>query len=453
MSKSPPLTIVIYSGGTHLLAGSTERFRAEITQPNRSTKDVTGEVNWDASDPGISINSRGYTDVKAAPGKVTITAIHAATGATGSLIVTVVTRILRKITISPRDPLVEAGKTQILKAIGEFSDYTTQELRESYGLIWESRNEKVATFTDFGQCDTHAPGRVAIWSSDPDTAVIDAITVTVHAARKAPKLVKLHVTPIDPTVAHFAPLQFTAIGEFDDESSHEVTDRVRWVTTKPDILDIEEGSGLATPGLLEGIAWVTAVDDATEVCACTEVTVKVPRLTSIVIDPRDPSVAKDDFEVLSVMGTFSDGTTHHVSDKVTWSTTDATVADINPAYLYLIGRNEGTADIGATVPNFPDVGDTISVNVVPAVEFIEIAPRNTTLQVNGKQRFVAKAVYTDGLRERLTIGFVDWSSDDEKVAVIDQNGQAIAIGPGTATITATHTVSGRGRFIVVTVNP
>jgi uncharacterized protein YjdB len=453
-SKSPPLTILTYSGGTHLLAGSTERFKAEITLPNGSTKDVTGEVKWDASDRGISINSRGDTDVKAAPGPVTITATHAATGATGSITVTVVTRILRKIIISPKDPLVEVDTTQILKAIGEFSDHTTEDVTEGFGLIWESRNEKAAKVTSFGHCDTHAPGKAAIWAYDPNTAVIDAITVTVSAQGKAPKLVKLHVTPIDPTVTDFAPLQFTAMGDYADKSSHEVTERVRWVSTKPDTLAIRQGSGLATPGLVADIAWVTAVDDATKVYARSEVTVNVPRLTSIEIAPRDPSLPAGDTVPVTVMGTFSDRTTKDVTDKVIWSTTNQTVAAVVPVLIQIFGRSEGTADIGAAVPSFPDVGDFISVTVLPAVvTLIEIAPGNTTLQVNGKRMFAAAAVFSDGRREALTGRAVRWSSDDEKIAIIDQKGEVTAKGPGTATITATHPASRRSEFIVVTVEP
>ena len=64
--------------------------------------------------------------------------------------------------------------------------------------------------------------------------------------------------------ARLAPLQFTAMGDFaGDKTPHEVTDRVRWVSTKPDTLAINERTGLATPGFVADTVWVTAVDDAT----------------------------------------------------------------------------------------------------------------------------------------------------------------------------------------------
>src|SRR5205823_6160636 len=113
---------------------------------------------------------------------------------------------------------------------------------------------------------------------DPDAGVVESIKVTVIAAGKGPKLVKLRVTPVDPPISDFTPVQFTAMGDFADKSSHEVTDRVRWVSTKPDTLAIDERTGLATPGLVADTAWITAVDDATAVNARSEATVQVAKL-------------------------------------------------------------------------------------------------------------------------------------------------------------------------------
>jgi trimeric autotransporter adhesin len=195
--------------------------------------------------------------------------------------------------------------------------------------------------------------------------VIDTIKVTVNAKGKGPKLVKLHVTPVDPTVSDFESLQFTAMGDFDDKSSHEVTDRVRWVSDKPDTLAIKERSGLATPGLVADDAWITAADDATGVNVSTEATVQVPKLVSIEIAPRDPSLTQGDTVPLTVTGTFSNQQTKEVTDKVAWSTNDKTVAAVVPVTNELFGAKEGTAEIGATVSKFPNVGDSINVTVLP----------------------------------------------------------------------------------------
>ena len=446
-----PLGIITASGATQLLAGSTERFRVTATLPNGSAQDVTGDVTWNSSDPGISISATGYADVRAAAGRLTLTATHAATGATGSITITVVTRLLRKITISPRNPMFEVDNFEPLRASGEFSDNTIEDVTDR--VVWESRNEKVARMLSDGHCHTKAPGNADIWASDPAVVVIDTIKVTVNAAGKAPKLVRLHVAPVDPTVSDFAPLQFTASGDFADNSSHEVTDRVRWVSTKPDTLAIDERSGLASPGLVADTAWVTAVDDATAVNARSEVTVNVPKLESIVIAPRDLSPHKGETVTVTVTGTFSNRTTDDLTRRVTWSSSNQATAGVVPLLNQVFGADVGPpVEISARVPNFPDVGDSITVTVLPAVvTSIEIAPGDTTLQVRGKQTFAATAVFSDARREVLSGRNVKWSCDDEKAVVVDQKGEASAKGPGTARVTATHPASRRSESVVVVV--
>ena len=361
-----PLTIVTASGATQLLAGGSERFRVTATLPNGASRDVTGEVSWKSSDAGVVISPSGYTDVKAVAGRVTLTATHAATAATGTIAVTVVARILRKITIGPKNPLFEVDRFEPLRATGEYSDGSVEDVTTK--VIWESRDEQVARMESDGHCHTKAPGKADIWASDLDAGVIDTTRVTVSAAGKAPKLVRLHVTPIDPTLSGFAPLQFTATGDFADRSSHEVTDRVRWVSTKPDVLAINERTGLATPGLVAGTAWITAVDDATSVYARSEVTVDVPKLESITIAPRDPSLQKGEATAISVTGTFSNRSTRDVTAQVTWSASNRAVAAVDPVLQQILGAGEGPpVEIGAAMPGFPEVGDFITVTVLPAV--------------------------------------------------------------------------------------
>ena len=361
-----PLTIVTASGATQLLAGASERLRVTATLPNGASKDITGEVSWKSSDAGVVISPSGYTEVKAAAGRVTLSATHAATGATGTIAVTVVARILRKITIGPRNPMFEVDRFEPLRATGEFSDGGVEDITAK--VIWESRDEKVARMESDGHCHTRAPGKADIWASDLDAGVIDTTRVTVSATGKAPKLVRLHVTPVDPVLSGFAPLQFTATGDFADRSAHEVTDGVRWVSTKPDVLAINERTGLATPGLVAGTAWITAVDDATSVYARSEVTVEVPKLESIAIAPRDLSLHKGEGVAISVMGAFSNRTTRDVTAQVTWSTSDRAVAAVDRVLQQILGASEGPlVEIGAALPGFPDVGDFITVTVLPAV--------------------------------------------------------------------------------------
>jgi len=69
-----------------------------------------------------------------------------------------------------------------------------------------------------------------------------------------------------------------------------------------------------------------------------------------------------------VMGTFSNRTTKDVTAQVTWSTSNRAVAAVDPVLQQILGAGEGPpVEIGAAVPGFPDVGDFITVIVLPAV--------------------------------------------------------------------------------------
>src|SRR5262249_11375157 len=136
--KNPTLTIITYSGSTQLLANtSSDRFKVTLTLPDGSTKDVTGDVTWDASDGAISVNSAGYVDVQGGQRSVTLTATHDKTGATGSITLAVVARKLQRIIITPRNPMVEVGHFTPLRARGEYSDNTNDDI--TFIVSWESR--------------------------------------------------------------------------------------------------------------------------------------------------------------------------------------------------------------------------------------------------------------------------------------------------------------------------
>ena len=464
--KSIPLTIITASGSTQLLAGSQERFKVTVKPLNGPEKDVTGEVTW-APAAGISISDMGYAEIKAAAGTVTLTATHAATGATGSITLTVVTRILKKIVISPKNPLFEVGRNEPLRADGEFSDHTVENITAR--VTWESRDEKVAKVNWLGLCDNKAPGTADIWASDPDNPLAIGITkLTVHARGRPPTLVRIEITPLDPTITNPEPVQFTAMGEYlADNTPHDVTNRVRWVSNKPNTLAIDERTGEAIPGIVSDIARVTA--DAPGAYGVSEVTVNVPKLVDIKIDPRDPSVPKVVLSTphsgaglvsLTVEGTFSDGKTKPVTSKVTWSSDKPDVADVSANILS--GFDEGkTAVISAAVPNSPGVGDSIIVTVVPAiVGAIEIdpgsaSPGGITMSVGGKQKFTATAIYTDGRREELKGRNVRWESvfTTPSIITITQKGEATALVAGTATIGATKPGTNRRESVFVTVVP
>jgi hypothetical protein len=79
------------------------------------------------------------------------------------------------------------------------------------------------------------------------------------------------------------------------------------------------------------------------------------------------------------------------------------------------------------------------------VERVEILPEAVQLSVGDEQDFIVRAHYSNGRIEDVT-GWVKFSSSDESVASVDQNGRISVVGPGAGAVTgwfASQTVISR----------
>ena len=116
---------------------------------------------------------------------------------------------------------------------------------------------------------------------------------------------------------------------------------------------------------------------------------------------------------------------------VVWSSTDATVASVNNGVV--TAHKIGEAIIIATTTDGSNLSATCKVTVVAtSAESVVISkPEKTTLIV-GEEAQLTATVYPETTTDKT----VEWSSNDEKVAVIDTTGKVTAIGAGNVIITA-----------------
>lgn len=69
------------------------------------------------------------------------------------------------------------------------------------------------------------------------------------------------------------------------------------------------------------------------------------------------------------------------------------------------------------------------------LSFVEVLPRNTTLKAGGSQPLLVRAHYSDGRVEDVT-QLAKFTSSNEAVATVDENGLVSVIGPGAGAVTA-----------------
>src|SRR5438552_7767356 len=162
-------------------------------------------------------------------------------------------------------------------------------------------------------------------------------------------------------------------------------------------------------------------------------------LVSIAITPVNAALLLGTLQQFTATGTYSDHSSQDITDSVTWSSSDISVASIAGGGL-ATALALGSVTISATSGA---VTGSTTVNVQSAVlSFITVRPVSKKIAPLTSEQFQAIGTYTDGSTHNVT-GQVSWTSSNSAVATIRVRGLAKALTPGTATITATlRSISG-----------
>ena len=179
--------------------------------------------------------------------------------------------------------------------------------------------------------------------------------------------------------------------------------------------------------------------------------------TSITASTSSIQLSKGQSQSVGV--TFSEGTT---DTSVTWTSDNASIVTVTQDGTITAVGDSGSASVSVYSTNNPNVCTTITVSVVgnqPASEQTqptseEVQPasnlesQDTTVyptsfsvysSVSSKKLNQGETSFltTNGFNANCTNTNVTWSSSDNKVATVASNGEVIAVGAGTVTITAT----------------
>ncbi|HEX7723154.1 MAG TPA: Calx-beta domain-containing protein [Pyrinomonadaceae bacterium] len=166
-------------------------------------------------------------------------------------------------------------------------------------------------------------------------------------------------------------------------------------------------------------------------------------LTSVTISPSSNSIAAGQNTQFMARAideydrTMTGVTINFASDNTTVATVDAT--STNPstgvATANVTGRNQGTAHIQATVTSGGlTLNSSATLNVIPKVSRIDVAPATATINRGSTQGFTASAF--DQNNQPLSGVTFTWNSSNPNIATVDSAGLARGVGIGGITITA-----------------
>src|SRR5205814_185492 len=178
----------------------------------------------------------------------------------------------------------------------------------------------------------------------------------------------------------------------------EMSNSVSWSSSNTSVATVTSG-GLATGGAQGG----RQISASGGVTGSTTLTVGPATLASIAITPANPSIPKGTTQQFTATGTYSDGSTVEMTDSVSWSSSDTSVATITSGGL-ATSITQGSSTISAS----GGVTGSTTLTVGPAtLVSIAVTPANPSIPKGTTQQLTATGTYSDGSTQDLT-GSATW---------------------------------------------
>ena len=412
-----------------LSIGATLAFSAIATMDDGSKETVSAAVAWTSDDHAVAtINSTGLATAIAA-GTATIRGKLGGIEATAKLNVT--TAKLTELSLSPVDPTLSIGASVAFSAEASYDDGSVASV--SKAATWTSSAPNVASVAGDGVATAKAAG----------TAIIKAEYGGVSASRvltvQASKLSSFVLSPAHVQVTVGGTVDFQALGIYANGEQANLTQSAVWTTAPAGFAVVSNapGSQGRATGIKAGNTEVSASFGG--LTAQSLLMVVNPKLTAVAIGGGGSS-PKGVQKQLTAQGTYSDGQTLDITNKVTWESSHQNVATVDNATKkgWLIAVGEGKSTITATLDNI--FGNTDITVTAAALLKITVDPANKDVPAGLKQAFTAKAQYSDGVVVDVTKTAV-WSTSDSSIAAISNaegaNGLLSALKAGKIKVTAT----------------
>jgi uncharacterized protein YjdB len=328
---------------------------------------------------------------------------------------------------------IPVGLTEQLKAIGFYSDGSDKDLTTL--VVWTSAHPDFATVSAGGVVTAKAAGSVTV------TAMVDQKTATNSLTVIPAGLATLAINGGGSGIPVGSTEQLTAIGTYTDGSKNDVTSVATWASAQPDIAPVSS-SGLVA-GKAVGSASVSATIGTVD--AQTQLTVTQATLVSIAVNSTRTAIPQGETQQLTVLGTYSDGSTGDLTSTATWTSSAPNVATVSAggvANALAVGSVTATAMAGQKT-------GTISLTVIPAaLVSLAINASSSEIPLGSTEQLTATGTYSDGSEHDVT-SVTAWTSSQPNIALVSSSGLVTAEAIGSASVSATvGTVGAQTQFTV-----
>lgn len=408
-----------------LLAGESVQLTATVLPSNTTDKSVT----WKSSNTAVAtVDANGrVTAVK--PGTATITVTTAdGSNRTATCKVTVQPVLVSLLSLNLTETSMRPNDKVQLTASVQPSNATNKT------VAWTTSDAGVATVNDNGLVTANAPGTATITARTTDGS---NLTATCKVTVQRPLATSLTFDNEEMTLY---------VGETHTVAATvlpaEALQALNWTSSKPAVATVDANGQLKAVG--EGTTVIVATTaDGSNLTATCIVTVKPRPATGIQLDRTEVTLAKGENVTLHAT-VLPDNATNR---NVTWKSSNTKIATVD-ANGKVTAVAAGTARITATTADGTNLSVSCQVTVVEAwVSQIVLDKTQMELLLHHTDTLHATV-----LPENAAIKAVTWTSSNEQVVSVDEEGVVYAAATGTATITATATDgSGKQATCVITV--
>jgi hypothetical protein len=261
------VSIAINPPTASIALGTTQQFTATGTYTDQSTQDVTSVVTWNSSTAAAIIsNTLGSYGLatSAGQGMTNITATSGTVSASGTL--TVNGPNLVSIAITPGNAALPLGESLQFDAVGTYTDGSTQDLTQT--AVWASSVPGVVAVNAPGSVSSLLPGSTVV------SATSGSVTGSATLIVNSPVPVSLVLTPPLASILTGGKQQFTAVLNYSDGSSVNVTTTVAWNSLNYSIASVSSAGLVA--GITSGSTTIQATWGGNAFTANSSITVSAP---------------------------------------------------------------------------------------------------------------------------------------------------------------------------------
>ncbi|NOZ51843.1 MAG: hypothetical protein GXP08_01680 [Gammaproteobacteria bacterium] len=413
-----------------------------------SVENVSDQVSWASSNTAIANVSNEADTI----GKVTAISTGSVTlsatlqGVSADTVLVVSDAVLQSITVSPSSVSLAKGTTQRLFATGLYSDNSVKDITSR--VVWRASNLNAIDVANVAG----AEGLITALETGVSQVIasLDDQSGSINAVVNAAELVSINVTPFAPTIAAGTALQLSAVGNYSDGATQDLTHLVAWDSANTDVATISNSKN--SNGSLFAVASGDVIVSANYTGVVGSVTLNVTNavLTAIEIDQAGFDMAKGTSVSLSATAYFSDASSQDYTHELVWQSSDADVALVSNtgnSQARVLALSAGTTTISAALPGGAAISpDAIVLTVSDAVlSAITVLPQNSSISNNTTLQLSATGHFSDNTEQDVTHQ-VSWVSSDATLVAISNDAGSYGVASGIITGGADSAVTITARY-------